>query len=165
MSQSETDVSEENTPEESGETWPKLAIRLRVNRTTIWEWRKLEGAPQTANYKAWQEFIAQRELGLASNKTSRGREELLKENLVKKNRLLDLDIANKERKSVDRSEVDALLLHVATLQKTVLFPALENELPAKAEGKSAAEIRVLGREIGDRICDIFSSAIEAWKQG
>jgi hypothetical protein len=98
-------------------------------------------------------------------RTGKGREELLKENLTKKNRLLDLEIANKERKSVDRTEVDALLLHVATMQKTILFPALERELPPRAEGKTASEISVIGREIGDRLCEVFASTIEAWKRG
>jgi hypothetical protein len=75
-----------------------------------------------------------------------------------------LQIAREERKSVDRGEVDAMLLNVASLQKAVLYPALERELPAKAEGKTAVEIAVIGREIADRICETLSGAVESWKR-
>ena len=128
------------------------------------DWRKLPGAPQTASIEAWQAFIADNELGTVGNRVSGDREELLKDKLTKEIRLLALKIAREEKTSVDRAEVDALLLHIATMQKTVLYPALERELPAKAEGRTAAEVSLIGREIGDRLCAIFASQIESWQQ-
>ena len=146
-------------------TWTKLSIRLGVSIPTLANWRRLPESPKTPALKAWQDFVAQKELGLIGNFVGKGREELLKENLTKKNRLLDLEIANKERRSVDRAEVDSLLLHVGSLAKATLYPALERELPAKAEGRTAAEIALVGREIADRICEVFAANIEQWKQG
>lgn len=150
-------------PKYEPNTWAKLAIRLGVSVPSLTNWRKMEGAPKTPALKAWEEFVDANSLGVSGNRVGRGREELLKENLVKKNRLLDLEISEKEKKSVDRAEVDALLLHVATMQKTVLYPALERELPPRAEGKSASEISMMGRAIADRVCEIFTSSIESWK--
>jgi hypothetical protein len=146
------------------DTWAKLAIRLRVSRTAIHDWRQLPGAPQEPDPEKWKEFVQANGLGQAGNQTSGQREELLTIAVEKRNRLLDLQIAREERKSVDRGEVDAMLLNVASLQKTVLYPALERELPAKAEGKTAVEIAVIGREIADRICETLSGAVESWKR-
>lgn len=152
-------------PKPAKPTWSKLSNRLRVSAKTVDLWKRLPGAPAEPDYEQWKAFVKERGLGVVGNRVGKSRESLLTENLVKKNRLLDLEIANKERKSVDRGEVDSLLLHVAAMQKTVLFPALERELPPRAEGKTAAEIAILGREIGDRLCDVFTATIEAWKQG
>jgi len=128
------------------------------------DWRKLPGAPQNPDIEAWSTYVSDNDLGVVGNRVSQDREELLREKLTKENRLLDLKIAREEKTSVDRAEVDALLLHIATMQKTVLYPALERELPAKAEGHTAAEISLIGREIGDRLCAIFTSQIESWQQ-
>lgn len=151
---------------ETAETWSRLAEILQFTVQAISRWRRLPGAPEgPQNVAAWREFIAANDLGIVGNRSSKDREALLIEKLTKENKLLDLKIAKEERTSVARSEVDELLLHVATLQKAVLFPALENELPPRAEGRSAAEISVMGRELGDRICGIFAQAMETWNEG
>ena len=152
-----------NKPRDSA-GWPLLAKQCGISRQSLLVWRKLPGAPQTPDKAAWLAFIDENDLGQVGNRVSKDREELMRENLAKRNRLLDMEIAVKNRTMVDRASVDAMLLHVATMQKAVLFPALERELPAKAEGRPAAEISVLGREIGDRICAIFSSGIQSWPQ-
>lgn len=77
-------------------------------------------------------------------------------------RLIDLKIAQIERKSIDKAEVNKLLLHVSSQQKAVLFAALEREMPGKCVGKTASEIARFGRELGDRLCAIFTRAIEEW---
>lgn len=124
----------------------------------------MPNAPQSPDLESWRAFIDAHELGIVGNRVSKDREQLLKEKLEKENKLLDLKIAREEGTSIDRTAVDALLLHVATMQKTVLYPALERELPAKAEGRTAAEISLIGREIGDRLCAVFSSQIETWQR-
>ena len=147
------------------ETWPKLAIRLQVSRTAIHNWRKLEGAPQTPDYQKWREYIDLMELGVVGNRTSGGREELLKENLVKKNRLLDLDIAERERTVIDRGVIDSMLLRLGSLQKTVLYQKLEREMPAKAAAHGAAvePMQRLGREIADGLCELFGQEMDRWQ--
>lgn len=151
------------TPE-NGMTWAKLAIKLGVSVVALRQWRELPEAPEVPDVDRWKAFVEMSGLGVVGNRVGAGREELLKENLVKKNRLLDLEIAAKEKKVVDRAEVDALLLHISTLAKTTLYPALERELPPKAEGRTAAEISLLGRQLADRICDQMSRDIEVWAE-
>ena len=151
-----------STPEQITQSWKEIASTLGYSRNAVYAWRKLDGAPQTPDLEAWKAFVAEHDLGVVGNRASKTREGLLVEELTKENRLLDLRIAKEERRSVDRSEVDALLLHVATMQKTVLFPAMERELPPRAEGKTASEISVIGREIADRCCAVMASAIETW---
>ena len=146
------------------ETWAKLAIRLGFSYETIRQWRDLPDAPEVPDLERWKAYVEVMGLGQVGNKTSKGREDLLKENLIKKNRLLDLEIALKERKVVDRSAVNQMLLRVASLQKTVVFQKLEHELPAKAVafGAPMDPMRTLGREAAEGICDIFAQEMEKW---
>lgn len=139
-----------------------LADELGVSRPTLNEWRDKPGAPTDRNVAAWEAFIAANGLGLSGNKTSKKREYWLTVRAEHDARIAAVKAAQAERSSVSRADVDALLLHVATMQKTVLFPALEREFPPKCEGRTAAEISLLGRELADRLCGIFTSAIESW---
>lgn len=142
--------------------WGTLAKQLKVSRQAVAKWKKIPGAPTAPNLSDWQAFVEEHQLGVVGNRVSKGREELLGENLTKKNRLLDLQIGREERSMVDRADVDQLLLHVGSLAKTTLYPAMERELPARAAGRSAAEIAVIGREIADRICEQMQRGFEAW---
>lgn len=147
-------------------TWNKLAIHLKVSRTSIENWRQLPEAPEVPDPDRWKAFVEMNELGkTVGNKVTLGREELLKENLVKKNRLLDLEIELKERRVVDRSQVNQMLLRVASLQKTVAFQKLEHELPAKAIafGAPVEEMRGLGREAAEALCEIFAQEMTKWE--
>lgn len=155
------------TNDSSPDTWGKLAIRLGVSVQSIKNWRKREGAPETPDLEAWQAFVDEHELGVVGNRVDKGREELLKENLIKKNRLLDLEIAVKEKRSIDRQLVDALLLRLGSLQKTVLFQRLEKEMPVKAavHGAPVAAMQALGRETADAICEIFNQEMDKWQEG
>ena len=78
-------------------------------------------------------------------------------------RLLDMKIAREERRTVERAEVNTLLLHVASQQKAVLFPALEREFPGKVVGRTASEISAQGRALADRLCEIFQREVEQWQ--
>ena len=147
-----------------GMTWGKLAIKLGVSTRTLQDWRKLGDAPDRPDLERWAAYIELMDLGSAGNRVSATREQLLKENLEKKNRLLDLQIAKEERTVVDREEVNSLFLHITTLAKTILYPAMERELPPRAEGRSATEISLIGREIADRICDQMARDMEGWAE-
>lgn len=144
--------------------WTELAQILGVTRQSIFLWRKLPEAPDVADPERWKEFVAFAGLGVSGNRVSESREELLKANLEKKNRLLDLQIAKEERTVVDREDINSLLLHIAALAKSILYPALERELPPRAEGRTAVEIGILGREFADRICDQMARDIEVWAE-
>ena len=78
-------------------------------------------------------------------------------------RLLDMKIAREERRTVERAEVNTLLLHVASQQKAVLFAALEREFPGKGVGRTASEISAQGRALADRLCEIFQREVEQWQ--
>jgi hypothetical protein len=144
--------------------WGHLAQRLGVTPRTLSRWKHLPGCPATPDVEAWQRFVEENSLGISPNKITPGRARLMEENLVKRNRLLDLEISKQERRVIERAAVDELLLHVASLQKVVLGQKLEREMPARTEGKSAAERVLIGRAILDEICGIFSSRATQWRE-
>jgi hypothetical protein len=145
------------------ENWGTLAKRLHVSRTAIHEWKKLDGAPTEPNFEAWKAFVAENGLGVAGNRVSSKREGLLSDAARLKNRLLELEVARKEGRTVERTDMDTLHHKVFTRQKAVLFAALESEYPGKAVGRTASELRVLGRQLAERICDIFAQDVEGWE--
>lgn len=145
------------------QSWGALAKGLRVSRRSLLDWRKLPGAPSTPSLAAWQTFVEENALGIAPNKLSPGRERLMQDNLDKRNHLLDLEIAEKEKRMVLVKEVDDFLFRTALLMKSILQTKLENELPPRLIGKSPAEMSIEGRAIVDEICTIFSSGEpETW---
>ena len=103
-------------------------------------------------------------MGVVGNRLSKDREELLRENVEKKNTLLDLQIDRESRKSVDRASVGALLQRIAAMQKAVLYAALEREYPGKVVGRNAAEIGLLGRQLADRVSDVMQRDLEDWER-
>ncbi len=145
-------------------TWGLLAKSLRVSRTAIDAWKKLPSAPSEPDPKAWKAFVTENGLGVVGNRLGRRREVLLEDSVSKKNRLLDIEIANKERRTVDREEVNKLLLHVGSQQKAVLFAALEREMPGKVVGRTASEISAEGRKLALRLCTIFTREVETWQR-
>ena len=60
------------------QTWDQLAKALGVSVVSVNGWRNLPGAPADKDLGAWQAFQAENELGIAGNKGSASREELLK---------------------------------------------------------------------------------------
>ena len=144
--------------------WGHLAQHLGVVPRTLSRWKHLPGCPATPDVEAWRKFVEENSLGISPTKISPGRARLMEENLVKRNRLLDLEIAKQERRVIERAAVDELLLHVASLQKVVLAQKLEREMPVRTEGKSAAEKVLIGRAILDEICGIFSSRATQWRE-
>lgn len=144
--------------------WGHLADQLKVSRRTLFNWRRLPGAPEATNLAVWQKYVEENSLNISPTKISPGRARLMEENLVKRNRLLDLEISKQERRVIERATVDELLLHVASLQKVVLAQKLEREMPARTEGKSAAERVLIGRAILDEVCGIFSSRATQWRE-
>lgn len=145
------------------DSWANLAQRLHVSRVSLTAWRKMPGAPATPDFDLWKDFVAENSLGIAGNRIGGQRETHLAAAVEKRNRLLDLEIAEKEGRMADRNQVNEMLTRVATLQKTILYAKLERELPAKAVGRTADEIARLGREFADELADIFARGIEEWR--
>lgn len=145
------------------ETRAGLAKRLRVSAVSIDAWAALPGAPTGFNYEEWKAFVKENDLGIAGNRVSKSREELLKESLRAKIKLDNLKIAKEERTVVDRAEVDKFLLHIATLQKTILYQRLGRELGPKGEGKNATELNIYGQAVADELADIFANGLEQWQ--
>jgi len=79
-------------------------------------------------------------------------------------KILEIKLAREERRSIERSEVNKLFLHVASQQKAVLFAALEREYPGKVVGRTASEISLAGRQLGDRLCAIFTREADQWQK-
>ena len=94
---------------------------------------------------------------------SADKEELTKEKLRSEIRLNELKIQKEEGRTVLVTDVEERDLHLATLQKTVLYQKLGRELGARCAGRSAEELCVLGERIADEICGIFNEGVEKWK--
>ena len=84
-------------------------------------------------------------------------------NLEKQNRRLDIEIARIEGEMIEMRQVDELFMRIGLLLKAILFAALEQELPAKVAGKTPEEIRLISRDIGDRMCECFATERDQWK--
>lgn len=145
-------------------TWGRLAKGLGYSTEAFRAWRKLPAAPQEPDPVKWQEYIEEHDLGVVGNRVSKDREELLRENVEKKNKLLDLQIDRESVRSVDRGSVGALLQRIGSMQKAMLYAALEREYPGKVVGRNAAEIAVLGRNLADRISDVMQRDVEEWEK-
>ena len=81
----------------------------------------------------------------------------------KEDKILELKLGREERRTVARAAVDDLHLHIATMQKTLLYSMLENEYPGKVVGRTAGEIKMAGRAIADRICEVMQREVEQWQ--
>jgi len=144
-------------------TWIALAEKLDVTSQSVVNWRKMPGAPTDTNLESWLAFVRDNSLGIAGNRVTKDREALLIEKLETEIALNRAKLAKEERTVVDRDAVDAFLLHVATLQKTILYQRLVRELGPKGEGKTAQELSVFGQAVADELATIFSNSIEQWK--
>jgi hypothetical protein len=90
--------------------------------------------------------------------------ELKQANLEKQNRRLDIEIKKIEGEMIEMRDVDEAFMRIGLLLKAILFAALEQELPAKASGKTPEEIRLIARGIGDRMCECFATERDKWQQ-
>lgn len=146
-----------------------LARILGFHFQTIRKWRRNFGdTPEKhkdgkkEHVQSWRDFIALKGLGETVKVAPKERELLMRENLEKKNKLLDIDIAKAEGKVRTVAEVKALMLSIASKQNSILRQKLENEFPGKLKGLNATEIRAEGRKLADRLCDIFSDSTAAF---
>jgi hypothetical protein len=79
--------------------------------------------------------------------------------------ILEIQLAEAERRSIPREEVERLLLHLAALSRATLYQLLENELPPRCEGLTAAQLRPIFRESADKVADTLSDGFKKWNEG
>lgn len=82
--------------------------------------------------------------------------------LERETQKIELELKRMEGETVEIAAVNEFLLHVATLQKTALYQALQKELPPRSAGKTEPELAVLGREVADTLCAIFTGKLTEW---
>jgi hypothetical protein len=145
--------------------WADLADGLQVARRTVYSWRKLPGAPRGAELKPWKAFVAKRNLGVAPNRLTDERAELLRQRAEREVRLLGLKIARLESVAMPIQEVSDLLRHLVTFTRATLDPRLGRELGARCAGKSPEELAILGPVIADEVCALLAEGVTKWSQG
>jgi hypothetical protein len=135
-----------------------LAKALGVTHTTIAVWRqKFAGdVPESRDLAAWKAFVEEQGLGTANNRASKDREHWLTRSAAARARLLEMEEERQRGETIRRADVDAVHLHVATRQRTILIQHLETELAPKLEGLSASAMRPVLRQTVDAICDVMS---------
>jgi hypothetical protein len=99
-----------------------------------------------------------------ADKAKGGIMELRQANLEKQNLRLDIEIARIEGELIEKREVRETFMRIELLMKAIFFAALEQELPARAVGKTAEEIRLIARDIGDRVCECFQNGDDQWHE-
>jgi hypothetical protein len=137
-------------------SWDALAVRLGVSRQSIVNWRNLEGAPKDRDPDKWKEFIATSKLGARGPRSSG---ELKDEKTRHEIEILKAKLAREKRTVIPAEEVQALLLHLSTQSRTVLYQFMETEAPPKLDGMSAAQMRPILREMADSICEKMGDLI------
>lgn len=78
-------------------------------------------------------------------------------------RILLLKEAKENRTVATVSDIEKLLLHLSTMVKTIAYQRLGRELGARGEGKSAAELNVLGKTIAGELVDIMENGVRSWQ--
>jgi len=143
---------------EDPKTWDELAAQVGHTRQSLVKWRTLSGAPQNRNIQDWKVFIEANQLGKNSGqglKDEKTRHEIL---------LIQARLAREKRTVVPMDEVNALLLHLSTQSRTVLYQFMETEAPPKLDGMSAAQMRPILREMADTICGKMGDLIKEFEE-
>lgn len=83
------------------------------------------------------------ELGQPGQRVGAKREDLMCENLDKRNQLLDQQIAEQEHRLVDGSSLLEIFMRERTIAREAFRKRILSEIPAEAEGKRAQQIHKL----------------------
>lgn len=137
---------------------------LGFSETAIKTWRGLPGAPTEPDKAAWLEFIEANGLGVGGNRVSEDREHWLTQQAEYRAKLLKIEHQKADGEIVMKTDLDKRDQRIASRQKAALYEALTGELPVRAEGKTATEIREMNREAADRICQIMQRGLVEWTE-
>jgi hypothetical protein len=143
-------------------TKAEAARRLTVSRPTLDRLLARQGAPSPTAAKRYSlddltRFIAaQSESSVDTLRSARLVEVQLR--CEKLRRELDRDAGV----TIPRVEVEALHGKLAVNLRSLLYFKLEEELPAKAAGYSALQLRIAGREMADDLVSRLAQGIDTW---
>lgn len=136
-------------------TWILLASKFGVSVQTMKVWRQKEGAPVTTDLGLWESWVKKEGLGLRGVGAATLKDEKTRHEIE----ILKARLAREKRTVIPADEVQALLLHLSTQSRTVLYQFMETEAPPKLDGMSAAQMRPLLREMADTICEKMGDLI------
>lgn len=142
-------------------SWEALAGKLGVTRQSLVNWRLLTGAPQDRDFVKWEAFVKENGLGVKGAKSGNA---LKEEKTRHEIEILKAKLAREKRTVIPAEEVNALLLHLSTQSRTVLYQFMETEAPPKLDGMSAAQMRPILREMADEICGKMADLIREFEE-
>ena len=137
-------------------TWTDLAIRLGTARPSLAEWRKLDGAPETADIESWVAFVELRGLGRTS---SRKLTELRAEVEAEKLRKLKRENEIAEGRTISIDDVTGYLTELAAKLDLLITQKVETDLPVLCLGQPIADIRAQCRRKHDEIREITHAGL------
>ena len=154
------------TPRANGAEHGWLSVRascstLGISTFSFYDWRRkyrdFPGPREDGRYsidelQLWRDNHPEKGQG-AGNKVTGRREELMCENLEKRNQLLDRQIAESERRLVNADAVIELLTRERTLALESLRKRMLSELPAELAGKQPSKIAALLEEAIEEFLD------------
>ncbi len=142
-------------------SWEELAVKLGVTRQSVVKWRAMEGAPADRDVEKWAAFVKANGLGA---KTGGPSGSALKDEKTRHEiEILKARLAREKRTVIPAEEVNALLLHLSTQSRTVLYQFMETEAPPKLDGMTASQMRPLLREMADSICEKMADLIREFE--
>jgi hypothetical protein len=127
-------------------SWADVAGKLGISRQALYNWRKLEDAPQEPNVDAWLQWAAE-------HKPDANQDLQEVKRLVELEKLRKLKRENEiqEERTIEMDEVTAALRVATAKWDSVLTSKLDQEAPARLVGKDIAEMRAELAAIHDEL--------------
>jgi hypothetical protein len=140
---------------------------IGISTNAFYRWRqkyrdfpqpRADGLYGLEDFRSWLD--AHPDIGEgAGNKVTGRREELMCDNLAKRNALLDRQIAEADRRLIDGRKVAEMLVRERTINQETFRKRLLSEIPAEAEGKRASAIAALLQDAYDEYLDDIERSI------
>src|SRR4051812_26890705 len=109
----------------------QLAVKLRTTRPSLATWMTDPSAPKSRDPKEWRVWIKANGKGKAGQKITQTSAQLRDEHIRLKNERLKVALQRDRAEVIARSDMDALLLPLASSVKTRLYNFAESEGPPK----------------------------------
>jgi len=143
----------------------ELAAALKVNRKTVQRWLDIDGTPgarSDGRYSVieWRDWAAKNGHAFKEDATPDKRQ-LEAEKLVRQNKLLDIQIQEREGLLVPLSSLEVWAAQAVTAAKVTLLP-LASSLAPQLAGQTIPEIERRLREAFDEVCGHLSA--KPWRK-
>ena len=160
------------TPRANGAEHGWLSVRascstLGISTFSFYDWRRKhrdfpapreDGRYSIDELQHWRDNHPEKGQG-AGNKVTGRREELMCENIEKRNALLDREIAEADGRLVDGAKVIEFFVRERTLNLEAFRKRVLSEIPAEAEGKRAQQIAQLLKDAFDEYLDQIRESV------